>query len=177
MLTMTLNDLMEYSAWERNKWRHWLLQHGDQVLETSAGAHGDGRFQTVGELIRHIFSAEKRYVERLSGQPLTDQSTVPSKNVEALFQFGDRSRQGLRDFLESYPACDWDVPQELKFPNSNTALKVTPRKIVTHVVLHEIRHWAQIATLLRLNGMTDDFHDFLFCPVMGGEIKREGANA
>ena len=177
MLSMTLNDLMEYSAWERNKWRHWLLQHGDQVLETSAGAHGDGRFQTVGELIRHIFSAEKRYVERLSGQPLTDQSTVPSKNVEALFQFGDRSRQGLRNFLESYPACDWDVPQELKFPNSNTALKVTPRKIVTHVVLHEIRHWAQIATLLRLNGMTDDFHDFLFCPVMGGEFKQEGANA
>lgn len=177
MLTMTLNDLMEYSAWERNEWRHWLLQHGDQVLETSAGAHGDGRFQTVGDLILHIFSAEKRYVERLSGQPLTDPSTLPSKNVEALFQFGDRSREGLRNFLESYPAANWDVPQELKFPNSSTALKVTPRKIVTHVVLHEIRHWAQIATLLRLNGMTDDFHDFLFCPVMGGEFKREGANA
>jgi len=36
------------------------------------------------------------------------------------------------------------------------------------VLMHEIRHWAQIATLLR----TDEFHDFLFSPVLGGEYRR-----
>jgi uncharacterized damage-inducible protein DinB len=54
----------------------------------------------------------------------------------------------------------------------NSILKATPKKIVTHVLLHEIRHWAQIATLLRLTGVTDDFHDFLFSPAMGGELRR-----
>jgi len=39
--------------------------------------------------------------------------------------------------------------------------------------MHEIRHWAQIATLLRLQGLTDEFHDFLFSPVLGGEYRRE----
>src|SRR5690348_17637849 len=113
-MLIDLDLLLEYTDWERQKWHESLHQRGDRILLTSTGANSDTRFQTVGDLIRHIFSAEKRYVERLSGQPLTDQSTVPSKNVEALFQFGERSREGLRNFLESYPACDWDVPQELK---------------------------------------------------------------
>jgi uncharacterized damage-inducible protein DinB len=47
------------------------------------------------------------------------------------------------------------------------------QEIVTHVLLHEIRHRAQIATLFRLNGLKADFHDFLFSPVMGGELRRE----
>ena len=44
---------------------------------------------------------------------------------------------------------------------------------MVHILMHEIRHWAQIATVLRLNGLTDEFHDFLFSPVMGGEFRRE----
>jgi uncharacterized damage-inducible protein DinB len=51
-------------------------------------------------------------------------------------------------------------------------LTATPKKIVIHVLVHEIRHWAQIATVLRAQGLTDEFHDFLFSPVMGGELKR-----
>jgi uncharacterized damage-inducible protein DinB len=53
-----------------------------------------------------------------------------------------------------------------------SSLTATPRKIITHVVVHEIRDWAQIATLLRLNGLSGDFHDFLFSPVLGGEFRR-----
>jgi hypothetical protein len=35
-----------------------------------------------------------------------------------------------------------------------------------------LRHWAQIATLLRLHGVADAFHNFLFSPVLGGEFRR-----
>jgi uncharacterized damage-inducible protein DinB len=48
---------------------------------------------------------------------------------------------------------------------------VTPRKIIIHTLLHEVRHWAQISTLLRQNGFKIEFHDFLFSPVLGGELK------
>jgi hypothetical protein len=40
-----------------------------------------------------------------------------------------------------------------------------------HTLIHEIRHWAQIATLSRLNGFDVEFRDFLFSPVMGGEFR------
>jgi len=121
--------------------------------------------------VRHIFSAEKRYVERLSGRRLSDPASIPSDNVEALFEFSQTSRKQLRKFIETFPAQEWDVPQDFKLLNNS--LRATPRKIVVHILMHEIRHWAQIATVLRLSGLTGEFHDFLFSPVMGGEFRRE----
>src|SRR5437588_28038 len=86
----------------------WLRQHGP-VLEISTGPHGDGRFGTVGELVGHMFSAEKRYVERLSGRPMTDTATIPGNDCEALFAFGEQSRRELRDFIGTLPVeeCRW----------------------------------------------------------------------
>jgi uncharacterized damage-inducible protein DinB len=176
-MLIDLNLLVEYTDWERQKWYDWLRQHGEQVLKISAGPHGDGRFQTVGDLVRHIFSAEKRYIERLSDRPLTDAASLPTDNIETLFEFSRQSRKELKQFAETFPAREWDVPQELKFPNLNVSVTATPRKIVIHILMHEIRHWAQIATLLRLEGLTGEFHDFLFCPVLGGESRREQAKA
>jgi uncharacterized damage-inducible protein DinB len=172
-ISLSLNDLMDYTDWERQKWYEWLQHHGDQVLKIGAGPHGDGRFQSVGELMRHIFSAEKRYVERLSGRSLTDPASIPTDSIEGLFQFSRQSRKELKELVETFPAQKWDVPEELKFPNLNIIGRATPRKIVTHVVMHEIRHWAQIATLFRLQGLAVDFHDFLASPVMGGEFRRD----
>lgn len=169
-IDVNIGTLIDYTDWEREKWRDWLRRHGDDVLKTSVGEHGDGRFKTVGDCIKHIFSAEKRYIERLSGRPLTETAAMPSGNIDALFEFGERSRRELRRFLKDFPAEAWDSPQEFKLMNSS--LTVTPRKILIHVVLHEIRHWAQIATLFRLHGLTGEFHDFLFSPVLGGEIKK-----
>jgi len=172
-VSLNLTDLMEYTDWERRKRYELLRQQGDRVLEFSVGPHGDGRFESVGDMIRHIFSAEKRYVERLSGRPLTDVACIPKDSIEALFGFGQQSRKELRELLAQ--GVEWDAPQDFKILDYQ--IKVTPKKIVTHILMHEIRHWAQIATLLRLNGVVGDFHDFLFSPAMGGEFSRERANA
>ena len=88
-----------------------------------------------------------------------------------MFEFGQQSRKELRELLETFPAAQWDVPLELKI--LKFVVNATPRKIVTHVVMHEIRHWAQIGTLLRLNGFVGDAQDFLGSPVMGGGWKIE----
>jgi uncharacterized damage-inducible protein DinB len=172
---LTMNDLLDYSDCERRKWFEWMRDRGEDVLSVSTGLHGDGRFATVGELMRHIFSAEKRYVERLSQRPITDTSTIPADNIEALYQLAGQSRRELRELIESLPAADWDEPREFRLMNN--IVTATPRKVVTHILFHEIRHWAQIATLWRLNGLNEDFHDFLFSPVMGGELRRETQSA
>jgi len=174
-MLIDVNLLLEYTDWERQKWHEWLRQRGDRVLMTSTGPNSDARFETVGDLVRHVFSAEKRYVERLLDKPLTDTASISTENIEALFNFGRESRKALREFVEKFPLQQWDVPQGLRFPNSNSVVSASPRKIVIHVLLHEIRHWAQIATLLRQNGLKGDFHDFLFSPVLGGDAHREQA--
>jgi uncharacterized damage-inducible protein DinB len=165
---LTMDDLLDYTDWERGKWLDWMRQCDQAILEISAGPNGDGRFVRVGDLVRHVFSAEKRYVERLSDRPITDPATIPADDIETLFQFGQQSRRELRRFIEELPPEDWDASRT--FTLMNKSLTATPRKIVTHVLLHEIRHWAQIATLLRLRGLKDDLHDFLFSPAMGGEF-------
>jgi uncharacterized damage-inducible protein DinB len=171
MPTLNLIDLLDYTDWERQKWHSWLQQHGNQALDLSAGPHGDGRFELVGDVIRHIFSAEKRYVERLWGQPLTDAASIPGNDVEVLFQFSEQSRKEFRRLLETFPAEEWDTPREFKI--LNFVAKVTPKKIAVHVLMHEIRHWAQIATIFRLSGFKVEFRDFLFSPVLGGEIGQQ----
>ncbi|SRR5579884_1059554 len=173
-MTLDLDALIQYTDWEREKWRSWLREQGDAVLTTSAGPHGDGRVSTIGEIIRHIFSAEKRYVERLSGRPMTDPSTIAADKIDPLFAFGQQSRRDLRGFIRAFPADKWDSMQEHKIMSAT--VRATPRKFIVHVVTHEVRHWAQIATLFRLNGFKIDFHDFLFSPVFG-ELRREQQKA
>lgn len=167
---LSFSEFIEYTDWERGRWHDRLRQHGDQVLATSIGLHGDCRFQTVGDIVRHIFSAEKRYIDRLSNRPLNDAALLPNDSIETLFQFGQQSRADLLNYVNTLPSQDWDVPQD--FNLMNNFLRATPRKLVVHVLMHETRHWAQIGTLLRLNGLAGDFHDFLFSPVLGGELKR-----
>jgi uncharacterized damage-inducible protein DinB len=166
---LSLNDLMDYTDWERHQWSDWLRQHGDDVLRISVGPHGDGRFATMGHVVRHIFSAEKRYAERLTGRSLTDTASVPIDSIEGLFQFGQQSRHDLRELVATFPSEQWDGLQEFKILEHS--LRATPRKIVVHVLIHEIRHWAQIATGFRLNGLVGEVHDFLFSPVLGGESR------
>jgi len=172
---LSMGSLIEYTDWERGKWHAFFRQNGAEVLKINAGPNSGSRFTNVGDLIRHIFSAEKRYIERLSGQPLTDSAAIPSDDIEALFRFGEESRKDLRRFIAAFPEQRWDTFEEQELGNS--ILTVTPRKIVAHILLHEIRHWAQVATFLRMHGLTDGFHDFLFSPAMGGGIRKKPADA
>jgi uncharacterized damage-inducible protein DinB len=173
MLQLSFEELLAYTDWQRAQWHTILQQHGAAVLATSAGPHGDGRFEAVGDLIRHIFSAETRYVERLEGRALSDTATLPTDDLDRLFDFGRESRQKLRHFIDTFPAEQWDVPQEFSLLNSR--LTATPRKILLHVVTHEIRHWAQVATLLRLSGVTGEMQDLVFSPVLGGAFSRSAS--
>ena len=162
---LSLIELMEFTEWERSMWYNWLRERGDTVLATSAGPNGD-RFPNVGELVKHIFIAEKHHVDRLSNRPITETDSVSSDNVDALFQFGRRSRKDLRVFVEVLRPGDWDVQREFNIVNN--LVSATPRKLIVHVLMHEVRHWAQVATMLRLNGLAGGFPDFLFSPVMAG---------
>ena len=170
---LSLNELIEYTDWERGRWQEWFGSRGDAPLATSVGEHGDGRFQNAGDIVRHIFSAEQRYIDRLTNRPLTDTGTIPNNNAEALFKFGQQTRANLKQYIGALPAQKWDGFMEFNFMNN--LLRATPRKLIVHVLLHEIRHWAQMSTLFRINNMPVEMHDFLFSPVLGGELK-EGAS-
>jgi uncharacterized damage-inducible protein DinB len=161
--TFTLDDLLAYSDWERDQWRGWFREQGAAALAVDLGTHNNGRIQNVGELVRHIFSAEKRYVERCRQAELTDTSTIPAGDIEALFGFGGESRRALRELLGSFPDVEWDAAREMSF-GTHTRI-VTCRKMILQAITHEIRHWAQIAAFLRQAGYKPGFHDLIVSPL------------
>ena len=159
---LDLHDLLSYTTWQRGLWQAWFEKQGPAALAVTTGPHGDGRFPRIGGLIRHIFSAELRYAERITRVPLTDTASVSTDDATALFQFGAMSRARFVHLIGTLPAAQWDVP--LDFPLLNSTVRASPRKIVLHVLTHEIRHWAQVATLLRLQGQTGDRQDLSSVP-------------
>ena len=161
--TFELAHLLEYTDWERSQWRTGFREQGPAALAVDLGPNRDGRVNTIGELVRHIFSAEKRYVNRIQGAPLADAAAVPSTDVEALFALGQESRESLRALLATFPAERWDVPQQIQMGKHTRS--VTPRKMIVQAVTHEIRHWAQVATFLRISGRQPGPRDFLVSPV------------
>lgn len=152
-------DLLAYSDWDRAQWHAWFREHGKPALAVDLGANNTGRIRNVGELVRHIFSAEKRYVQRSLQVPLMDTSVIPADDIEALFAFGLESRRALRELLASFPDAEWDAPREMSFDGQTRI--VTSRKMILQAVTHELRHWAQVATFLRQAGYQPGVHDFI----------------
>jgi len=159
--------LLAYTEWDRAQWEAWFREQRPPALAVDLGPNGDGKVNTVGELVRHIFAAELRYVQRVRGVPLMDPSTVAADDVEALFAFGRQSRAALRALLAELPDERWDVPQEIQIGSHKRA--VTPKTMIVQAVTHEIRHWAQMATLLRTSGRKTGPHDFLVSGVFDSQ--------
>lgn len=168
---MGLEELLEYTDWDRVQWESLLTEEGNTILSTDLGPGTGGRMNTIGELIRHIFSAEARYVDRLLGRQPSDTSTIGTGDVKVLFDFGRTSRAGLADFLDGQSGTT--LGESVEFEVLNTyRIEASVEKVICHVLLHEIRHWAQVATLLRFRGISCGFRDFLVSPVMGGSFRR-----
>jgi uncharacterized damage-inducible protein DinB len=167
MLGLSFEDLVDYTEWQRGKWRAWFREK-PEALTLSTGDHTDGRFPTVGEVVKHIFGAELRYVQRLEGEALSDLAAVRADQVDELFRTGDETRQRLKQLLATMSADQWKVPRQ--FTVLRYQVTATPKKIIAHTLMHEVRHWAQLATVCRMRGHAPDVQDLLASPLWGGEF-------
>jgi uncharacterized damage-inducible protein DinB len=142
------DELLRYTNDERDKWRAWLLAHPEAM---DAVVQRDGRFPTVGKLIDHIFLVERRHLQRLTEERLSESTGLTGNNAAPLFDYGASVRRELDRFVEM---LDEDGADELRtIVVRDTAYSMTPRKLLFHILLHEIRHWAQIALAVRLAGL------------------------
>ena len=166
---MDLSVLLDYTAWDREQWKASYSAWGTDALRLSMGPETPARrFATSGELVRHIFTAELTHLAFMAGEPLPDPSAIPTEDVGALFEYGESTRRTLSAFIEAQDETTWDVPYTVEA--FGFRIESTPRKSITHVLLHEVRHWAQLATLHRQAGYDGPYHDFLASPVFGGGV-------
>lgn len=155
---LSFRELLDYTAAETAHWHRWLAAQPDDVLDLPIG---EGRTATVRGLLQHIVAVERRYADRLLGEPVTPYEAIPTDSVDALFGAFDEARARLERYLATATADDLGRRLEFQTISAGT-LSASARKIVAHALLHGVRHWAQLATVLRQHGRgTDWMHDLL----------------
>jgi len=146
-LELSYDELLRYTNDEREKWRRWL-QSRPEAMETVL--QPGGRFPTVGKLIDHVFLTERRHLQRLTGDPVSEATGLTGSNAPPLFDYGASVRRELEQFAGLID--DDDAMEPRTFVVREVTASMSPRKLMFHILLHEIRHWAQIALAVRLAG-------------------------
>ena len=157
MLTLSLDELLAYTDEERDKWRVWLTKH---PVALAVQLQPSGRFATVNALVDHIFLVEARHLARLQGLQVPEASGIATGEVDRLFEYGELVRQSLRQYLPTLSAEAASTVREFTV-QSGTA-RMTPRKLLLHIAIHETRHWAQIALGVRQAGLEPPGNHDLF---------------
>jgi uncharacterized damage-inducible protein DinB len=111
------------------------------------------------QLLAHIVSAERLWLERILGQP---------QSLPVWPEFGLSQCEGqISEVAASW--CEFlatlrtaDLGQQIRYKNSKGELWTsTVQVILSHVVLHSAYHRGQIATQMRGAGETPAYTDFI----------------
>jgi uncharacterized damage-inducible protein DinB len=159
-ITVDLAELLHYSDHERAKWREWIAADPSRL---SIPFQDGGRFSTVGSLFDHIFFAERRLLSRMQGATPPDATGVQAGDWKALFEYAGLVRADFRSAVLDLPEAE--ARQNMTVTTLSGARTMTKRWLATTIVLHEIRHLAQIAYAARRAGHAPPGeHDLFYCP-------------
>ncbi|MDQ6690414.1 MAG: DinB family protein [Gemmatimonadota bacterium] len=155
------DTLLEFTSTEDHRWHDWFIEHP----KAWAVPFATGRMATIVGVVVHIFAVELRYGQRLLDQEVTPWEDFRQTSIEDVFELGDNARAQLVDFLANAPEAELD--RVLTFQTLTAGLvSASKYKIASNIFLHGIRHWGQIATVLRQNGFSDQWsHDMLLSSV------------
>jgi uncharacterized damage-inducible protein DinB len=155
---LSLVELLDYSDHERAKWRAWVAADPKRLdLIFQAGA----RFPTVWTLVEHIFLVERRHLARLEGGTPPDTTGVEPGDWQGLFNYADLVRADFRQFVTSLTEAEAAETFTVTVPMGT--FTTSRRKLTATILLHEMRHWAQIAYAARAaNVEPPGEHDLFF---------------
>jgi uncharacterized damage-inducible protein DinB len=158
---LTAVEVLQWNDLTAQRWRALLAAH-PEALDLPCDIYRDS--QNVRGLLRHIVAVELRQAQRLAGEPETPYEEMPD-SAELLFAQHDAAVEKYRRLLADDTA-PWNEKMEF---TTRSAGKFTSsrRKMLFHALLHSIRHYAQLATLVRQHGMKPDWPmDLIFLQTM-----------
>ena len=157
---LALTELLDYSDHERGEWKAGVQADPARLnLPFQAGA----RFPTVWSMLEHVVLVERRHLARLEGGTPPDSTGVAPGDWAALVEYADLVRADLRQYVAGLD--DTEAATTFSFTTPMGNFTTSRRKLATHILLHELRHWAQVAYAARVAGVAPPGeHDILFFP-------------
>ncbi|MHB1743970.1 MAG: DinB family protein [Acidobacteriaceae bacterium] len=160
--TITLEELLTDNGAATEKWQTWFAAN-PAALDLPCAIYNSG---TVRGLVKHIFAVELRHSQRLNGEDVTAYEAIPVGSLDDLVAVHAQAMQNLRRFLASANDAALQEVIALQTVSAGT-LHASRRKLFAHILLHSMRHWAQLSSLLREAGYKTDWpKDFLFSEAM-----------
>jgi uncharacterized damage-inducible protein DinB len=157
MTLLTAEELLAWLETTSTNWRDLATTHPEilalpcDILDT----------QTVANLLHHIAVVELRYAQRILGLPESAYEDVSAQSIATIYTAHDHAIALFRQALAT-PSLDWEIPIEFKTRSAGILL-ASRRTILIHALMHSIRHYAQLATLVRQHGIKPHWSmDYLF---------------
>jgi uncharacterized damage-inducible protein DinB len=152
-------DLLRYNESEALKWRAWLETQSPDLLDVPFGNPAQ-RMGNVREMLWHVFITEWVYACVLNGESFDRWDQFKRESIADLFAIGEDARAGLRKYLAG--ATEASVAGTVTLSAQGFTVSGSARKFATHAFVHSLRHWAQLATVLRQHGHETGWpHDFV----------------
>lgn len=155
---ITLQELLADNEASTEKWQSWFAAN-QAALNVPCDIYNSG---TVRGVLKHIFAVELRHSQRLAGQEVVAYESIPVGSLDDLNAVHRRAIENLREFLAKGTDASLHETITLQTVSAGT-LHASRRKLFAHIMLHSVRHWAQLATVLREQGFKTEWpKDFLF---------------
>jgi uncharacterized damage-inducible protein DinB len=155
-------ELLAYTYEETRRWREYFGQN-PKALEIVIG----GRHNDVRGLITHIFVSEYRWGQHLVGEQPTPNEAFKPQTLDEVWTIYGIARARLENWVAKASPEELDRILTVRSVTYNRDVTASKRKILTHSLIHGIRHWAQIATALRQACFVSDWpHDMLYSPAL-----------
>ncbi|WP_420125133.1 DinB family protein [Longimicrobium sp.] len=160
---LELSTLAGYVEHETERWRDWFQAVPPEVLDLPLGPGADG---TVRTLVKHIFAVELRYAQRLVGEAVSGYDELADGTVEQLWHIHHTANATRGRYLAdaSAEALDRVLVSETR---KLGRIESRAHTVLIHSLIHGIRHWAQVAMVLRQHGHGGLWeHDWLLSPAV-----------
>ena len=148
MIALTADELMAWNKRTTEGWRQLAAQHPELL-----GFPCDVReTRNVAELMRHIVAVELRYTQRLLALPESPYDEVPIDSAEAIYAVHDKTMTLLEALLAREEPAWWEGQIEFTTITAGR-VRSSRRAVLVHLLMHSLRHYAQLATLVRQHGV------------------------
>ena len=128
----------------------------EELVRDFASSHGG----VIGTL-RHIYYAERVWLNRLRGEQQRFQDPPPEPGLPELNQRWPEIWQGLRDWLERLPDAELEAELHSRRLNGEE-FHLERWKVLLHVVNHSTLHRGQVVGMLRQLGKQPPATDLIF---------------
>jgi uncharacterized damage-inducible protein DinB len=156
-VTIAAADLIRWNDLTTSQW-HAFLNTRPEILALPCDIRNS---QTIAHLLQHIVAVELRYAQRLSAQPESGYADVPFQSADALLATHIRAFDLIQKLLAD-ASYDWTTDIDFETISAGR-LRASRTTVLLHLLFHSIRHYAQLASLVRSQGFKPDFPmDYLF---------------